>query len=266
MNTFRTIILSIFITCIANVAYSQSALLADTPPSNVGGKAEFKRVFEQELIYPEQLLGDNTVRKTTINFTINKDSSVSNIKIISSGETQIDAEAIRIFKFYQWIPSAKDGKYVTTNWSTTFEFDAKKYTKICKQRGYKKISYLQDETIDTSGIIYKHPDQFAMYQKGAAALQDFIKENLEYPRQAQLANIQGTVLLHFVVEPSGFVTNIGIEKSVGGGCDQEAIRVLELIKWYPGKKNGKLARVQMSFPFYFILNGDFKDNSGGEQK
>ncbi|MGB3949123.1 MAG: energy transducer TonB [Bacteroidia bacterium] len=266
MNLLKTIILTIYIVFITNIGHSQSALLADTPPTNIGGKAEFKRVFEQEVIYPEQLLEDKTIRKTTINFSINKDSSVSNLKIISSGEQKIDDEALRIFKLYQWIPSIKDGRYITTNWSATFEFDAKKYPKICKQRGYKKINYVENEIIDTSGIIYKEPDQFAMYQKGAGALQDFIKDNLEYPRQAQLANIQGTVILRFVVEPNGFPTNIGIEQSVGGGCDQEAIRILELIKWYPGKKNDKLVRVQMTFPIYFILNSDFKENSGGEQK
>ena len=134
MNTFRTIILTIYIACIANVTYGQSALLADTPPSNVGGKGEFKRVFEQELMYPEKLLADKTIRKVTINFKINRDSSVTDLKTISSGEQYIDAEAKRIFKLYQWVPSVKDGKNVTTNWSTTFEFDPKKYAKICKQR------------------------------------------------------------------------------------------------------------------------------------
>ena len=79
-------------------------------------------------------------------------------------------------------------------------------------------------------------------------------------------SIQGTVVLRFVVEPSGLVTNIGIAKAVGGGCDQEAIRVLQMIKWYPAKKNEKLVRAQMTFPFYFILNDEFRDNSGGEQK
>ena len=104
------------------------------------------------------------------------------------------------------------------------------------------------------------------YEKGNFALQDFIKENLEYPRQAQLSNIQGTVVLSFIVEPSGLMTNIGVRNSVGGGCNEEAVRVLQLIKWYPGKHNEKLSRIKMTFPFYFILNEEFKDNSSGEQK
>jgi protein TonB len=120
--------------------------------------------------------------------------------------------------------------------------------------------------LDSTSNVYTVPEQFPMYPKGNYALQDFIKENLEYPRQAKLSNIQGTVLLRFVVEPSGLMTNIGIVKSIGGGCDQEALRILQMIGWYPGKVNEKLARVQMTFPFYFILNEDFKDNSSGEQK
>lgn len=248
---------------------SQAQILSynvDAFPTNVGGKTEFKRIFEQELIYPEHLLKDKTERRVVINFAVLKDSSVTNIKVAGSGEASIDSEALRIFKLYQWVPAVKDGKYVSAGWSATFDFDPKKYAKICRSRGYQKIDYLSNEKIDSSGLIYSNPDQLPMYQKGMHVLQDFIKENLEYPRQAQLANIQGTVVLRFVVEPSGLMTNIGIQKSVGGGCDQEAIRVLELIKWYPGKKNGKLARIQTTFPFYFILNNEFKDNSGSEQK
>lgn len=252
--------------CIAAIHYGQIAFTVDAFPGNVGGKAEFKRIFEQELLYPEHLLKDKTERKVIINFTLRKDSTVTDIKLTGCGEPALDAEAKRIFRLYQWVPAIKEGKYVSTNWSATFEFEPKKYAKICRERGYQRMLYLPGEQIDTSGSIYRDPDQPAMYQKGVYALQDFIKENLEYPRQAQLANIQGIVMLRFVVEPSGLVTNIGVEQSVGGGCDQEAIRVLQLIRWYPGKKNEKIARVQMSFPFYFILNNEFRDNSGSEQK
>lgn len=245
---------------------AQPGFNVDVLPTNIGGKAEFKRVFEQELIYPESALKDKVAKKVTISFVVMKDSSVTQIKISGSGSPAIDAEAMRLFQLFQWIPAIKDRMYVSANWSETFNFDPGKYSKICRERGFQKFNYLADSQIDSSGIIYKNPEQLPMYQKGNYALQDFIKENLEYPKQAQLSNIQGTVVLRFVVEPSGLITNIGVEKTVGGGCEQEAMRVLEMIKWYPGKNDGKLARVQMSFPFYFILNDEFRDNSGGEQK
>ena len=263
----KAAVLFLFIFGVNLISFAQGpGFNVDILPTNVGGKTEFKRVFEQELIYPSSSLKKKIGGKVTFNFTILKDSTVTNLVASESGAPDINIEAMRIFKLYQWVPAIKSGQYVNTNWNVTLDFNPDKYAKICRDRGFQKFKYLPKTKIDSSGIVYKNPDQFPMYQKGNYALQDFIKENLEYPRQAQLSNIQGTVLLRFVVEPSGLVTNIGMETSIGGGCDQEAMRVLELIKWYPGKHEDKLVRVQMTFPFYFILNEEFKDNSAGEQK
>lgn len=250
----------------STMLFSQGGFTVDVFPTNVGGKNEFKRVFEQEMIFPEKALKNKYFEKVTINFVIKKDSSVADVKLEMKGDKETNAEAMRIFNLYQWVPAVKEGQYVDANWSVTFDFDPTKYAKICKKRGYEKFKYLADSKIDSTGKIYTSGVQMPVYEKGNYALQDFIKENLEYPRQAQLSNIQGTVMLSFIVEPSGLMTNIGIAKSVGGGCDQEAIRVMEMIKWYPGKHEEKLVRVKMTFPMYFILNEDFKDNAAGEQK
>ncbi len=264
MKTIGITCFLVLITCFKT--FAQIGYNVEVLPTNVGGKAEFKRVFEQELIYPESLLQNKTGGKVTINFDIKKDSSISNIKLVSCGFSELDAEALRLFNLLLWVPAVKEGQSVGTGWTVDYDFHPEKYAKICKQRGFTKFKYLIDSQIDSTGKIYTSNVQMPMYEKGNFALQDFIKENLEYPHQAQLSNIQGTVVLSFIVEPSGLMTNIGIEKSIGGGCDQEAIRVIQLIKWYPGKHNDKLARVKMSFPVYFVLNDEFKDNSTGEQK
>jgi TonB family protein len=238
----------------------------DVLPTNVGGKAELKRIFEQEIQYPAAALKDKKGGKVTVNFTIKADSTTEKASVTGFGVPEVDAEAYRIFRLIQWVPAVKNGKYVSANWSVNFDFDPSKYSKICRSRGFTEPQFIKGEEIDTSLTITRDPDQIAMYPEGQYALQDFIKANLEYPRQAQLSNLQGKVVLTFVVETTGLVTNIGVLHSVAGGCDQEAIRVLEMIKWYPAKKNGKFVRSQMSFPFYFILNDEFKDNSAGEQK
>lgn len=256
----------LLVICISVKLYSQEQFNVDVMPSNVGGKLEFKRVFEQELIYPSNALKNNSGATVKVNFIINIDSTATKIIFSSSGFTDIDTEAKRLFNKYKWVPAIKEGKYVTAPWTIEFVFDPKKYTKTCKNRGFILPKYIPNAIIDSSEKIYIIPDQFPMYPKGNYALQDFIKENLEYPRQAMISNIQGTVVLRFVVETTGLITNIGIEKHVGGGCDQEAIRILEMIKWYPGKKDEKLVRVEMTMPIYFVLNEDFKDNAAGEQK
>jgi len=250
----------------SGLGFAQTGFNVDVLPSNVGGKEEFRRLFEQELIYPKGSLAKKVDGKVTISFILNKDSTVSDVKVTESPAKDIEKEALRIFKLYQWVPAVKDGLFVSTPWSVSFNFDSGKYHKICKERGFTQFKYLPKMKVDSSLVIYKAAEQMPMYQKGTFALQDFIKENLEYPRQAQLSNIQGTVMVRFVVEPSGLPTNIGIEKSVGGGCDQEALRIIQMIKWYPAKNGDQLVRAQMTFPIYFVLNEDFKDNSAGEQK
>ncbi|MDQ3048956.1 MAG: energy transducer TonB [Bacteroidota bacterium] len=257
-------ILLLFLFCSASV-FAQIQHMVDVYPTNVGGRPEFKRVFEQELRYPEKALLNKTGGKVMISFSVRNDSTIRDLKLVSSGSPELDKEALRLFKLYRWVPAIKEGEFVNGGHNVTFHFEPDKYKKICKSRGFVNPVYVQ-EKVDTTSTICAFPDQIPMYDKGMYALQDFIKSNLEYPRQAQLANIQGTVVLSFIVEPSGYITNIGVEKSVAGGCDQEAIRVLQLIKWYPAKKNDQLVRAKASYPFYFILNEDFKDNAAGEQK
>jgi protein TonB len=254
-------IISSFIYCFC---FGQLEYNVDALPHNVGGNAEWKRIFKQELQYPSEALQKKEGGKIRINFVIREDSTVTNIRIQESVSPAIDAEAIRIFKLIQWVPAVRDRVSVACNWNITFHFDPDKYGKICKERGFTSFPYLAE--VDTSAALVRHPQQLPVYVEGNVALKDFIRKNLEYPRQAQLADLQGKVVLRFVVEPSGLMTNIGVKSSLGGGCDEEAIRVLQLIKWYPGKKDSKLVRVPMVYPFYFVLNEDFKDNSFGEQK
>jgi TonB family protein len=249
---------------ISSICFAQLGYNVDALPSNIGGTSELKRMFRQELNYPAGSLQKKEGGKVVIDFVVLKDSTVTNVHIKKSVSPAIDAEALRLFKQIQWYPAMKDRVPTYCNWSITFDFEPQKYAKICKERGYVAFPYISKA--DTSGTIVKHPDQVPMYPEGNFALKDFIKTNLEYPRQAQLGNLQGKVVLRFVVEPSGLMTNIGVKNYVGGGCEEEAIRILQLIKWYPAKKNDQLVRVEMTYPFYFVLNDEFKDNSVGEQK
>ncbi len=249
---------------ISSICFAQLGCNVDALPSNIGGNMELKRIFKQELIYPTTSLEKKEGGKVTIAFVIVKDSTIKNIQIKQSVSTAIDAEALRLFKLIQFFPAMKDKQPISCNWELSFDFEPKKYAKICKERGYTNFPYISK--VDTSGKVVKNPDQFAMYPDGNFALTDFIRENLEYPRHAQLGNLQGKVMLRFIVEPSGLMTNIGVKNYLGGGCEEEAIRVLQLVKWYPAKKDEQLVRVEMTYPFNFILNDEFRNNSLGEQK
>ena len=89
---------------------------------------------------------------------------------------------------------------------------------------------------------------------GEAARKRFLGENLKYPQMAKESGIQGKVYVTFVVEPNGSVSGIKILRGIGGGCDEEAIRVTKLMPtWIAGKQRGKPVRVQFNMPIKFTL-------------
>jgi protein TonB len=84
----------------------------------------------------------------------------------------------------------------------------------------------------------------------------YLQNNIKYPQMARESGIQGTVYVTFVVERDGKVTNVQILRGIGGGCDEEAIRVIKnMPRWNPGKQRGKPVRVQFNMPIVFKLAG-----------
>ncbi|MCE1199879.1 MAG: TonB family protein, partial [Marinilabiliales bacterium] len=85
-----------------------------------------------------------------------------------------------------------------------------------------------------------HADLMPQFPGGEREMLRFIKMNLRYPASAQDNGVQGTVLLNFVVDREGKITNIKVIKGIGFGCDEESVRVLEKMPaWSPGKQRGQ---------------------------
>jgi periplasmic protein TonB len=89
---------------------------------------------------------------------------------------------------------------------------------------------------------------------GMTAFYKYVGENLKYPNLARRNNIEGRVFIKFVVERDGKLTDVQVLKGIGGGCDEEAVRVIAAApKWKPGKQRGRPVRVQMILPVVFKL-------------
>jgi TonB family protein len=84
----------------------------------------------------------------------------------------------------------------------------------------------------------------------------FLTENISYPHEAREASIQGTVYITFVVEKDGTIEDVRVLRGIGGGCDEEAVRVIrKMPRWSPGKQRGKPVRVQFNMPIKFSMAG-----------
>jgi periplasmic protein TonB len=89
---------------------------------------------------------------------------------------------------------------------------------------------------------------------GEPALYQFISDNIRYPQLAKETNVQGTVYVSFVVDTRGHVIKVKLLRGIGGGCDDEALRVISMLPdWTPGKQNGRAANVLYNMPIVFKL-------------
>ncbi len=83
----------------------------------------------------------------------------------------------------------------------------------------------------------------------------YLSKNLKYPTQARRMGIEGTVYVVFVVNTDGSIQDVEILRGIGGGCDEEAMRVVRNApKWEPGKQRGRPVRVKMRLPIRFKLS------------
>ncbi len=90
---------------------------------------------------------------------------------------------------------------------------------------------------------------------GMGALHAFLKENIRYPEAARKNRIEGKVFVTFTVEKDGSITHAKILHDIGGGCGQEAIRVVNSMpRWKPGTQRGKPVRTPFNLPVLFKLD------------
>ena len=119
------------------------------------------------------------------------------------------------------------------------------------------ISFSQITKENQEEIALVDPDMPAAFPGGEVELLKFIKENLKYPDTCTALKAKGRVLLSFVVELDGSITNIEVEKNLTG-CDQFAVACMELLssmpKWIPGESMGIKERLKYRLPIVYNPN------------
>lgn len=105
--------------------------------------------------------------------------------------------------------------------------------------------------------VFTYVEQMPEFVGGEGALMKFISSNIKYPINARNENIEGRVIVSFVVTSEGKITDLKILRDIGGGCGDEAIRVMKLSPdWKPGKQNGRPVNTKMVVPVNFKLDSD----------
>lgn len=102
--------------------------------------------------------------------------------------------------------------------------------------------------------VFEVVEQMPSFPGGDKALMDFLSNNVKYPVVAQENGVQGRVVISFVVEKDGSITDVRVVRSVDPSLDKEAARVVKSMpRWIPGKQNGAAVRVKYNVPVSFRL-------------
>lgn len=112
----------------------------------------------------------------------------------------------------------------------------------------------QEKKSDNSDVVFTVVENEAEFPGGVEAMNRFMAENIKYPTLAKQKNIEGKVIISFIVEKNGTLSDIRTIKDIGEGCGDEGVRIVKLMpKWKPAKQKGQPVRQQFLLPISFVL-------------
>ncbi len=115
----------------------------------------------------------------------------------------------------------------------------------------KELTDEELAALDT--MIYENADLMPQYPGGNQAMMEFLAKNIRYPTQAKKLDVKGFVLVNAIIEKDGTIKYVKVRKDIGGGCGEEAVRVIKLMPtWTPGENKGETVRVSVPINVGFI--------------
>ena len=214
-----------------------------TAPQPIAGHEVTKDYITKTMVYPEADLEQGNSGKVVVGMHIDAQGVASNYTIKSSFSEAASPIALHLVKTILWKPATNIGIPMDYDYEYEVDFSARSYKRYWKRHERPEVP-LELEA-DTSYKIYEYKqlEEVARpYFADGGNMGQYIVNNMQFPAEAKEREIQGTVRLSFVVETDGSVSNIVVVNSVGGGCDNEAVRLLEETVWLPAEKNGKYVR------------------------
>ena len=237
LNNIR-ILLAILFAGMATMGFAQIS-----PAVPKAGHSLTEAFIQENQHYPEAELNDKKSGDVVVTFHLDEKGNGSDYQIKESFSEAANADALDLVKKILWEPATKNMLPIAVDMEYTIEYHAKAYKRYWKK--HERVEVPLTLEVDDSYNIYetRQLEELAKpYFADGSNMANYILKNLEYPEAAKATEVSGTVRLNFVVETDGNVSNITIQNSVGGGCDNEAIRLLQGTHWIPAVRNGKYVR------------------------
>ena len=255
-----------------NVDLSEALVISPALADEIRKSNVFEKYFLRNLRYPLSAQKLKIIGEVYVGFASNIEGKILNIKQLNVVPPILLQEVIRVLNSIENVAelgiNEPNNYAISVNFGLTLDkgngtedilnhksnltFNDRKLISNFVVMGYTKPN--SEKIVSDSSEVFDAVTQQAEYSGGMEAFVKYLQENLRYPAPAQRANVTGKVYVQFTVNTDGSTSDIQVLKSVGFGCDEEAIRVLETTKWTPGKQSGKVVRSRFTVPISFQLN------------
>ena len=233
------------------------------PEFTGGGMPALMEYLSKNIKYPEAAMKKGIQGRGIVQFVVEKDGSITNVKILRSVDPELDKEAVRVVSAMpKWKPGTQRGEAVRVRFTVPVMFRLTedktpvKYAPIeNKINELVVVGYAPEgTTVPEEGTIFEVVEQMPEYPGGMPAMMEFISKNIKYPAAAQQAKIQGRVTIQFIVNTEGNIITPRVLRSADPLLDAEAIRLTTIMpKWKPGMQRGQAVNVKYTVPIMFRL-------------
>ncbi|WP_299553248.1 energy transducer TonB [uncultured Porphyromonas sp.] len=220
---------------------------ASTLPSFPGGLDSLRAYLEQRIVYPKEALQKKIQGQVLITFVVQPDGQLSDMSILRGADLPLDKEAMRVVRSMpRWVPGKENGIAVAKSVTIPITF---------KLPTSSSATYAPNPTSQREAKSQEVEDNLQpMFPGGDQALIAYMSDNLVYPEEAVKKQLQGRLLVRFVVEPDGQLSQVGIHRSIHPLLDAEAVRMVKSMpRWIPARNNGVAVAAPMMLPITFKL-------------
>ena len=228
-----------------------------------GGMSALMEYLSKNIKYPEAAMKKGTQGRATVQFVVEKDGSITNVKILRGIDPELNKEAVRVISAMpKWKPGTQKGEAVRVKYTVPVMF---RLTENNTQVKYAPIESKIDEmvvvgyapeeaTYPEEVTVFEVVEKMPEYPGGMSAMMEFIGKNIKYPVAAQKAKIQGRVVIQFIVDKEGNIICPRVIRGADPLLDAEAIRLTTIMpKWKPGMQRGQAVNVKYTVPIMFRL-------------
>ena len=229
-------------------------------PQFPGGEQAMMKFVSSNVHYPEEAKEKGIEGRVFVGFVVEKDGSVSEVKVLKGIGKLCDEEAVRVVKSMpKWKPGRQDGKPVRVHYNMPFNF---KLSDGESAKPAKKADASQSDMKPDKNGVYQIVEEMPRFPGDEKALKEYLQSNIEVPKKYkdnddEIRLNEYRTFVRFVVTEDGSISDVNLIKKTEGfkDLDDEALRVVKAMpKWSPGKMDGKPVKVYFNLPVVFKFN------------